>query len=134
MKVSIDDLYKVIPEELESDVADLDIEDYKDEITEMDVIKALEFFDIYYDEGSQTIDIPEAFEVHEAKAVIKAYLTIVNNQEFKDIGRNILERAITYNDYTAQFREGDDGTFDYCGKYMLDTFYFVEQYLEKSQN
>lgn len=134
MKVSIDDLYKVVPKELESDDADLDIEDYIDEITEIDVVKALKFFDIYIDEESQTLDIPEAFDVDEAKAVIKAYLTIVNNQEFKDIGRNILERAITYNDYTAQFREGEEGTFDYCGKYMLDTFYFIEQYLEKSQN
>ncbi|WP_312652948.1 hypothetical protein [Aminipila sp.] len=123
MKINIEDLYKFIPKEI-SDYPEFDA-------------KALTFFGVCYDEESQIFDIPEGFDVNEAKAVVEAYLTIIfdcyvksDKQGLKKIPTYILKKARKYNKFTAEFRGADDGTFDYCGNHLLDILGFIGEYLD----
>ena len=104
---------------------------------EAEIVEALDFFDIAFDENERTLSIPDSFNFEDALNIVNAYLEIVEADEHSvadingaiEIPSNIIEEedyvyriskeAMRYDEHTKPNRGADDGTYDYAGTFVI---------------
>ena len=86
---------------------------------------AFDFFGIEYNEKQQTLTIPDAFDFDVAIKIVNDYLEDV---ECDDPHTN--PRAEAYDEWTADKRGADDGTFDYAGTFVISILCLLQTHLK----
>ena len=94
-----------------------DNEEFISNVSESDACNALEFFDIQVKDN--ILSIPDEFDFDRALAVVEAYLSF-HEDDVWDCDPDVKDEAINYDEATEASRGADDGTFDYCGTYVID--------------
>jgi len=133
MRTNIKELFKVAQTiDKKSSWQGEDEEEIAGIFSEADGTKALEFFDIKFDNETRSVEYNEKLNFEVCIKIVNKYLEKIEEKAPKD--SDYPQEVNDYDNITRPNRGADDGTFDYAGTFVISILELLQAHYEEYLN